>query len=67
MDGLSTISSEIPYLKNYFYLTVYHFFINPMRSGGGGLKAPPPLRFFCPHAFNFGATLLRVRDFQKKI
>ena len=35
--------------------------------GGGreALKAlPPPI--FCPHAFNFGATLLCVGDFKKK-
>ena len=37
--------------------------INPIRSGGA-LKAPPPI--FCPHAFNFGATLLCVGDFSKK-
>ena len=44
--------------------------INPIRSGGGGgggaLKAPPP-PIFCPHAFNFGATLLCVGDFSPKI
>ena len=39
---------------------------NPIRSGGGGLKAlPPPI--FCPHAFNFGATILCIRDFSQKI
>ena len=41
---------------------------NPIRSGGGGeaLKAPPP-PIFCPHAFNFGATLLCDGDFFTKI
>ena len=34
---------------------------NPIRSGG---KAPPLI--FCPHAFNFGATLLCVGDFSPK-
>ena len=38
---------------------------NPIRSGGGGaLKASPPI--FCPHAFNFGATLLCVGVFSQK-
>ena len=41
--------------------------INPIRSGGGGLKSPPPPPIFCPHAFNFGATLLCVVDFTQKI
>ena len=42
--------------------------LNPIRSGGGGaLKAPPPPQFVCPHAFNFGATLLCVGDFSQKI
>ena len=31
------------------------------------LKAPPPTPNFCPQAFNFGATLLCVGDFSKKI
>ena len=39
--------------------------LNPIRSGGGGLKAPPPI--FCSHAFNFGATLLCVGDFSQTI
>ena len=42
--------------------------ITPTRSGGGALKAlkaPPPI--FCSHAFNFGAALLCVSDFSKKI
>ena len=39
--------------------------VNPIRSGGGALKAPPSI--FCPHAFNFGATLLYVGDFSQKI
>ena len=39
-------------------LTLY----NP---GGGALKAPPPIS--CPHAFNFGATILCVGDFSQKI
>ena len=30
---------------------------NPLQSGGA-FKSPPPN--FCPHAFNFGATLLCV-------
>ena len=30
--------------------------VNPIRSGGGLLKPPPPI--FCSHAFNFGAALL---------
>ena len=34
--------------------------------GGGALKAHPP-HFFGPHAFNFGDTLLCVRDFSQKI
>ena len=38
---------------------------NPIRSGGGGFKSPPP-SFFCPRAFNFGAKLLCVVDFSKK-
>ena len=32
----------------------------------GALKAPPP-PIFCPHGFNFGATLLCVGDFSQKI
>ena len=40
------------------FLTLY----NP----GGTLKAPPP-PIFCPHAFNFGATLLCVREYSQKI
>ena len=41
-------------------------YLNPIRSGGGGgFKSPPPLSF-CPHAFNFGATLLCVGTFPKK-
>ena len=43
-----------------------YLYLNPIRSGGGGtLKAPPPIS--CPHAFNFGATLLCVGDFSQKI
>ena len=41
--------------------------LNPMQSGGGGFKSPPPPPIFCPHAFNFGATLLCVGDFSQKI
>ena len=38
--------------------------LNPIRSGGGGRGfKSPPLRFFCPHIFNFGAALLCVGDF----
>ena len=40
--------------------------VNPIRSGGGALKAPPP-PIFCSHAFNFGAALLYVGDFSQKI
>ena len=38
---------------------------NPIRSGGGALKAPPST-IFCHHAFNSGSTLLCVGDFSKK-
>ena len=31
------------------------------------VKSPPPPPVFCPHAFNFGATLLCVGDFSQKI
>ena len=34
-------------------------------GGGGGFKSPPP-PIFCPHAFNFGATLLCDGDFSPK-
>ena len=34
-------------------------------GGGGGFKSPPP-PIFCPHAFNFGATLLCVGEFSPK-
>ena len=41
--------------------------VNPIQSWGGGFKSPPPApQNFCPHAFNFGATLLCVGDFKKK-
>ena len=40
--------------------------INLYNPGGGALKAPPPT-IFCPHAFNFGATLLCVGDFSQNI
>ena len=43
-----------------------HVFLNPTRSGGGTLKAPPPPPIFCPHAFNFVATLLCVREYSQK-
>ena len=36
-------------------------------GGGGGFKSTPPPLIFCPHAFNFGATLLCVGDFSQKI
>ena len=43
-------------------------YFNPIRSGGGALKAPPPPHLiFCSHAFNFGAALLCVGDFSPKI
>ena len=41
--------------------------INPIRSGGGFKSPPPPPPNFCPHAFNFGATLMCVRDFSQKV
>ena len=42
--------------------------LNPIRSGGvGGFKISPPPPIICPHAFNFGATLLCVGDFSQKI
>ena len=43
--------------------------INPIRSGGGegALKDPPTPPNVCLHAFNFGATLLCVGGFSKKI
>ena len=45
---------------NLTYLTLYDL--------GGGFKShPPPPPIFCPHAFNFGATLLYVGDFSPKI
>ena len=48
------------------YIEFYKMF-NPIRSGGGGgFKSPPPSDF-CPHAFNFGATILCVGDFSQKI
>ena len=34
---------------------------------GGALIAPPPPSDFCPHAFNFGATLLCVGNSSQKI
>ena len=37
-----------------------------LKVPGGGFKPPPPL-IFCPHTFNFGATLLCVGDFSQKI
>ena len=40
--------------------------LNPIRSGGGGFKSPPP-PIFCSHAFNFGAALLCVGYFSQKI
>ena len=40
--------------------------LNPIRSGGGGFKSPPP-PIFCSHAFNIGAALLCVGDFSQKI
>ena len=35
-------------------------------GGGGALKHPRPLCFFCPHAFNFEATILCVGNFSQK-
>ena len=40
--------------------------LTPYDPGGGALKAPPP-PIFCPHAFNFGATILCVGDFFQKM
>ena len=52
-------------------LVIYYYFKASLTlydpGGGGALKAPPPLRFFCSHAFNFGAVLLCVGDFSQKI
>ena len=45
------ISDTLPSKTTYCDLSV-----NPIRSGVGALKAPPPI--FCSHAFNFGAALL---------
>ena len=42
------------------------YLINPIRSGGGSFKSPPPPQIFCPYAFNFGAILLCVGDFSPK-
>ena len=42
----------------------YHC-VNPIRSGVGGFKSPPPPQISCIHAFNFGATLLCVGDFSQ--
>ena len=47
-------------------LLVLFYSFNPIRSGEGALKAPPP-PIFCSHAFNFGAALLCVGDFSQKI
>ena len=49
-----------PFFKKKIYANNGGHF-NPIRSGGGALKAPPPI--FCSHAFNFGAALLCVGDF----
>ena len=35
-------------------------------GGGGGFKSPSP-HIFCPHAFNFGVTLLCFGDFSQKM
>ena len=57
VGGLNTYQTAW-FWKN-FSLTLYD-------PGGGGFKrATPPI--FCTHAFNFGATLLCVDDFSKKI
>ena len=41
--------------------------INPIQSEGGGWELlKPPLPKVCPHALNFGATLLCVEDFSPK-
>ena len=47
------------------YITKLFSFNPAYTIRGGALKAPPP-EFFCPHAFNFGATLLCVGDFSQK-
>ena len=50
---------EVQFILDGYILTLY----DP--GGGGALKAPPPI--FCPHTFNFGATILCVGDFSQKI
>ena len=54
---------------NIFFIVIIYIdmqCINPIGSwGGGGFKSPP--LNFCPQAFNFGATLLCVRDFSQKL
>ena len=60
MSALLSGDEYVPSIKIRAYLH-----INPIRSGGGGFKSPPPI--FCSHAFNFGAALLCVGDFSKKI
>ena len=58
---------------NFFYDNFFmsdrkqSIYFNPIRSGGGALKAPPPPPIFCSHAFNIGAALLCVGDFSQKI
>ena len=47
--------------------TYYQLLLTLYDLGGGALKAlPPPGPIFCPHAFNFGATLLYIGDFSQK-
>ena len=58
LDLMTSVSKKDRFRLTLFLKVVF----NPIRSGGGGaLKVPPP-PIFCPHAFNFGATLLCVGD-----
>ena len=49
------------------YCIVYNTLVLTLYDPGGALKAPPPPPIFCPHAFNFGATILCFGDFFQKI
>ena len=57
------MQSEMPRKSIYFIGCKF----NPIRSGGGGCKSPPPPLIFCSHAFNFEAALLCIGDFSQKI
>ena len=54
-----------PKLYSVYVDDLSDYLVNPIRSGGGGFKSPPPI--FRSHAFNFGAALLCVGDFSQKI